>query len=94
MLFNNRPVWTSDTFTFEKAEIGDYVEQDIVDDIVGLLPPAYISDSCAQLGEPYTIRRDPETGKHRETYATFMRAAENIWKYCGHCFRGETTERI
>ena len=60
------------------------------------LPPACMSSECSQMGEPYSIRQDPDTGEYQETYATFQRVSEGrdgIWQYCGHCFFGENVER-
>lgn len=97
MMYNGKEVFTEDTFTYEQAQIGDYVEQAVVDNAMNCMPPASMSARCAQLGEPYSHRMDPETGKLRATYATFKRAAGEypnaIWEYCGHCFRGENVER-
>lgn len=52
---------------------------------------------CAQMGEPYSHREDPETGRLRPTYYTFKRVAgewpNGIWQFCGCCFQGETVPR-
>ena len=93
MLYNNREVFTPDTFSYDTAKPGDYVTQEVVDDAMDCLPPACMTSECSQLGEPYSHREDPDTGKWRATYATFRRVSDGIWEYRGHCFRGETTER-
>ena len=81
-LYNGKPVWTEDTFDYGEVQPGDYVEQAVVDDAMDCLPPACMRSDCSQLGEPYSHRLDPDTGKWRA-----------IWEYCGHCFCGENTER-
>lgn len=94
--WNSRPVWTEDTFDYATAAVGDYVTQTVVDNAMNCLPPACMTSSCAQMGEPYSHRRDPDSGQWRPTYATFQRATsspDGLWMYCGHCFQGENRER-
>ena len=93
--YRGKAVLTRDTFDYSAANAGDYVEQDVVDDAMNCLPPACMGIACSQMGEPYSHREDPATGKWRATYATFKRCldAPDVWEYCGHCFRGETVER-
>lgn len=93
MTYNNKKVYTPANFSYSKAQIGDYVSEEIVKDAINCLPPACMRSDCSQLGEPYSHREDPDTGKWRATYATFKRVSHNVWEYCGHCFRGENTER-
>lgn len=97
MIFNGKEVFTVDTFNYDKAQIGDLVDEEVVMNAMNCMPPARIGRSCSQLGEPYSHRKDPDTGKYRATYATFMCIQGNftsgIWEYRGHCFLGETTER-
>lgn len=96
MLYNNKEVWTEDNFDYSTVKVGDYVEQAVVDNAMDLLPPACMTSRCAQMGEPYSHREDPETGRWRATYATFKRVtsgSDGIWMYCGHCFQGENVER-
>ncbi len=97
MLYNGKVVLTEDTFNYNTVQIGDYVEQAVVDEAMDMLPPACMRSDCSQLGEPYSHREDPETGKFRATYVTFKKVAgkwpNGIWQYCGHCFRGENVER-
>lgn len=92
-----KQIFTKDTFDYSKVQIGDYVDAEVVMNAMDLLPPAYMSLSCAQVGEPYSHREDPNTGKFRATFSTFKCVeggwTEGIWEYCGNCFRGETTER-
>ena len=97
MTYNGKKVWTQDTFDYDKVQIGDYVEAAIVMDAMDCLPPVCMRRSCAQLGEPHSCREEPETGRWRETYATFKCVHggwnEGVWEYCGNCFCGETTDR-
>ena len=97
MIYNGKEVFTCDTFDYSKAKIGDLVDADFVMNAMDLLPPACMRLSCAQVGEPYSHRLDPDTGNWRATYSTFKCLKGNwktgIWEYCGNCFRGETIER-
>ena len=96
MIHKGKEVWTEENFDYSTVNIGDYVEQAVVDNAMSCLPPACMSSRCAQMGEPYSHREDPITGSWRPTYATFRRVtsgSDGIWMYCGHCFRGENVER-
>ena len=97
MLYEGKEVWTEETFSYQKVQVGDYVEQAVVDNAMDCLPPACMTARCAQMGEPYSHRDDPETGEWKATYATFKKVGgewpNGIWQYCGHCFRGENVER-
>ena len=92
-----KTVKTPDTFTYEGAKIGDLVNADVVMNAMNCMPPVTMRRDCAQLGEPYSHRQEPETGKWRPTFATFKCIEgdfmEGIWAYCGHCFRNENVER-
>lgn len=96
MIYNGKEVWTEDNFDYSTVKVGDYVEQAVVDNAMDVLPPACMTSACAQMGEPYSHREDPNTGHFRAVYATFKRVtsgSNGIWQYCGHCFRGENVER-
>jgi hypothetical protein len=96
VIYNNKEVFTEETFSYSKAQIGDYVEQAVVDDAMDMLPPANMSSFSAQIGEPYSHHYDPKAGRFRPVFATFKRITSGpngIWQYCGHCFRRENEER-
>lgn len=97
MIYNGKEVFTRDNFSYETVKIGDYVEEAIVEDAINILPPACMAFECTQIGEPYSHRQDPDTGKWRATYSTFKVIGgvypTRIWEYCGNCFRGENVER-
>ena len=97
MQYNGKEVQTLETFSYSEVKVGDYVDEEVVMDAMDALPPARMSLRCAQLGEPYSHRQDPDTGKWRATYATFRCLKgdfnEGVWEYRGRCFRGETEER-
>ena len=97
MLFQGKQVWTQENFDYSKVQVGDYVEQAVVDDAMDCLPPACMQNDCSQMGEPYSHRFDPANGKWRAPYATFKQVAgewpNSIWEYCGHCFYRENVER-
>lgn len=97
LTYNGKKVIPMAEFSYDSIKIGDYVEQEVVDEMLDALPPACMRADCSQIGEPYSHREDPDTGKWRATYATFKKVAgqypNGIWEYCGHCFRGENVER-
>lgn len=93
-LHNGKPIYNYDWFiTFDAFKPGDYVCEEIADDILNALPPKYWNDSIIQCGEPTTLREDEKTGKMRNTYLTLKKIADDIWEYCGDCFVGETEMR-
>lgn len=94
--YNGKKLITMDDWTdsFNRiATVGDYVEEEIVDQMINCVLPACMRESCMQCGEPYSHRYDSNKGKWRATYTTFTKVAEGIYKYCGNCFCGETEER-
>ena len=97
MDYKGKEVYTAETFSYEKVQIGDFVDADVVSYAMDLLPPASMKLSCAQVGEAHSHKHDPDSGKWRATYSTFKCVrggwSEGVWEYCGNCFRGETTER-
>lgn len=60
--YDGKPIFTQENFDYSKAEIGDYVEQAVVDDAMDCLPPASMSARCAQMGEPYSTGRTRRPG--------------------------------
>ena len=55
-----------------------------------------VGDYVEQAVVAYSMRKDPATGRWRNTYQTFRRitsGSDGIWQYCGHCFCGENQER-
>ena len=97
MLYNDKEVFTPDTFDYSAARPGDYVTQEVVDDAMDCLPPACMTGACSQMGEPCDERVDPNTEKWRMTYHTFKWVSasgpDEVWQYCGRCFCGENVER-
>ena len=75
-------------FGLDSHEVGEYFTEDMVNDFMDLLPPACMRSDCSQIGEPCSSRID-ENGEGRTTYSTFKKVDDEIWEYCGDCFRGE-----
>lgn len=73
MVYQGKEVLTQDTFSYETARPGDFVEQAVVDDAMNCMPPACMTGRCSQMGTPHSRRLDPQTGHWRATYATFKR---------------------
>ena len=91
--YNGNRVYNEDWYYGTDAlQIGDLVEEEIVDYLINCLPPACMRSDCSQLGEPANHKVD-ENGKCRATYETFKRIADDIWEYCGDCFQGENVQR-
>lgn len=91
--YEGKTVFNKDYYSgCDALNVGDLVEEEIVDDLINCLPPACMRSDCSQLGEPHNHKIDDD-GKTRATYVTFKRIAEGIWEYCGDCFRGENVQR-
>ena len=90
--YNGKPVYNTETFYFDAAEPGDYVEDKIARDAGECVPTPVYSERLIQCGEPHDSAFDDWSKKWRSTHATFMRVTEDVWMYCGNCFFGKTSE--
>ncbi len=96
MVYNGKTVYDEDQWYDAQWTVGDCVTQSVVDEAMNMLPPAYCSYELAQVGEAYSTRQDPETGKWRNTFTTYKRLSagkDGVWEYCGDCFLREATKR-
>ncbi len=92
--YNGKKVYSESWYYGPDAlEVGDLVEEKIVDEAMNMLPPACMRGDCSQVGEPANHMYDNDNGKIRPVYTTFKRVAEDTWEYCGSCFRGENVQR-
>jgi hypothetical protein len=63
-------------------QVGDEVDQEMVDYFTDVLPPVTFNSNLVQMGEPYSH----VNGK--ATYSTVYRK-DGKWFYAGHCHRGQ-----
>lgn len=92
--YNGKKVYNESWYYGPDAlEVGDLVEEKIVDEAMNMLPPACMRGDCSQVGEPANHMYDNVSEKMRPVYTTFKRVAEDTWEYCGSCFRGENIQR-
>lgn len=68
----------------EYLQIGDEVDEEMMEHFLNVLPPATWRSTLIQIGEPYSH----VMGK--ATYST-LRRESGRWYYAGHCYRGEST---
>ena len=88
--YNGKPVYNKDWYYgIDALEVGDLVEEDIVNELINCLPPRSTRENCTQLGEPYSHEVDAD-GNCKPTFATFKRVAESTWEFCGNCFGGKS----
>lgn len=78
LVIYNRDYWTYN------REPGCYVEEEIAMDCANCVPPRTYRSGMIQCGEVAGGFREGET------YATFIKVADGIWKWCGNCFAGES----
>jgi hypothetical protein len=67
----------------EFLEIGDTVDSDLLDYVIGVLPPATMNGKVVQMGEPYN-----HDNHGRGMYLTVEKKAGK-WTYTGIKTRGE-----
>lgn len=71
---------------------GDFVDEEVYDYFLDLLPPRSMKNGYLQVGEPADSRCNPKTGRFENTYATFRFARKlddaEIYQYLGNCFAG------
>lgn len=72
--------WNSDGYL--KIKVGQYVADDVIEELRDSVPPATYKSSCFQPGEAYTLSIDYE-----DLYMTFIRD-NGMWKYIGLCPKG------
>lgn len=72
------------------AKPGDLVDEGVYDHFLDCLPPRSMGYGYLQMGEPYSSRLNPKTGEYEMTWLTFARVEKGIYRYCGHCFVGQT----
>lgn len=65
-----------------KIKVGQYVSDDVIEELLNSVPPATYKASCFQPGEAYTLSVD-----YINLYMTFIRD-NGMWKYIGLCPRG------
>ena len=79
----------------EYLAVGDEVDEDLVNEQMNCVPPHVMKAGYLQVGEPYADALDErsEPERYRPVYATL--AMDGLrWLYMGHCFTGDTVNRI
>lgn len=84
--YNGQIVYNDDYWFGDVGRPGDLVEEEIAEWIANCVPPKSYSANYIQCGEPSSTKVEGNT------YATFVKVAEGIWKYCGNCLKGEREE--
>ena len=72
------------------AKPGDLVDESVYYYFLDILPPRSMGHGYLQVGEPFSHRINPKTGKYEATYSTFTGAGNRLYRYCGNCFAGQT----
>ena len=72
---------------------GDYIDEEVYDYFLNILPPKVMRNGFFQVGEPFDSRKDPESGRFSSTYPTFEQGrngetGERFYRYLGNCFAG------
>ncbi len=98
MKYKGKSVLTMEALDFDTTyQLGDYVDEEIVNSLMNALPPRTLSENLLQVGEPYCTKFDEKNNMYRSTFSTFKRVAgqtpNEIWEFVGHCFAGEDSER-
>lgn len=80
------------SYNSHTIQIGDLVAEEVIDYFRNSLIPATDWSTLFQAGS-VACDRITEAGQLRPAFSTFKRVAAGIWRYCGNCLRGESTER-
>ncbi len=78
-------IYTPEDFNYETAKVGDLVNPEVVNNARNVLPPAWNTYDCVQMGEPITMMKN-EDGFLKCVYHTFRRKTCEAWEYRGLCF--------
>ena len=70
------------------AEIGQPVSNEVFNEFLNCVPPAYYGRGVMQVGEPYATDRET----FRDLFTTFEHRA-GVWYYVGACLYGKTENR-
>ena len=93
-VYHGKHVYDLDDFPGIGAlEVGDLVNEEVVQDLMDTLPPTHYSNWLAQVGEPYdhVLSKD---GHMMPIFATFKRLAPAaVWEFCGNCPEGYNPDR-
>ena len=82
--FGEKPFYTMDDWRVDgslKPEVGDYVEDEVIEELANSVPPTTYKSTLFQPGEAYTMSKDYE-----HLYMTFVN--DGNWKYVGLCPKG------
>jgi hypothetical protein len=75
------------------AKRGDEITEEIYENFLNVLPPAFWRGGVFQVGEPHDTRLDQNNNKWRDTYLTFAKQGAQFF-YLGENFRGETESNL
>lgn len=84
--YEGKRVFNRDYWSYNRP-IGSLVERQIAEDAGNCVPPRTWTRNMIQCGSPAGSKVEGTT------YATFVRVTEDIWKWCGNCFAGESEPR-
>lgn len=85
--YKEHKVFNKDWFYMQALEPGDFVENEVIEDLMNCLPPACMRSSCFQFGEPVSHING------KALYHTFTCVDKDTWQYKGRCFRGKSQYR-
>ncbi|MCI8630597.1 MAG: hypothetical protein HFE57_14100 [Firmicutes bacterium] len=85
--------WEKVRFLTKVANVGDSIDDEIINKLLNASSPTFLNSKCLQVGEPQRDIYDPDTNTLQPTYLTFSEEGSN-WIYCGCCFKGKNTEPI
>lgn len=71
------------------CQVGDLVDEEIVDYFINVLPPVTWNGSLVQCGEPYNHGGNPKTGRWEAMYITFAKNDSGQLYYAGICFKNQ-----
>ena len=82
--------WEKVRFLTKVANVGDSIDDEIINKLLNASPPVFLNSQCLQAGESQRDIYDAEADIMKPTYLTFSKDGSH-WNYCGCCFKGKTT---
>ena len=74
-------------------QVGQEVSNNVVNQLINGVPPAYYNLGVFQLGEPHCADAEKPGLNLFDTFTMDGSADDHIWVYRGHCLYGKTEHR-
>ena len=91
-VYNGKPVYDFPYLYWDALDIGDYVTDEVANDIANCVPPILYRCGVIQCGEPHSTELDKTINRRRPVYLTLRHVGNGVWEFLGYCFKGQTVD--